>query len=63
MFLFSVIVLSLLSLSISVLTVNAQPYAPSSGSISDAANSTSITSGFTQMGICEVGAGGPCNGR
>ena len=63
-FMFSAIALSLLSLSISALAVdvNAQPYS-SVGSVSGATNSTSSTSGVTEMGICQVGAGGPCNGR
>ena len=60
--LFSVTALSLLSMSILTMTMtaNAQPY--SSGSVSGTINSaTSSTGGVTQMGICEVGAGGPCN--
>jgi hypothetical protein len=35
--------------------INAQAY-------SSDANSTGGTAGVTQMGICLVGAGGPCNG-
>jgi hypothetical protein len=60
LFLFSVIALGLLSLSILALTVNAQPYSPSS--VSSTKSARSSTSGDTQMGICEVGVGGPCNG-
>ncbi|MFL6435928.1 MAG: hypothetical protein ACJ71O_19635 [Nitrososphaeraceae archaeon] len=52
---------SLLSLSISALTVSAQPY--SSGSVSGTTNSTSSTSRVTQMWICQIDACGPCNGN
>jgi hypothetical protein len=62
LFLFSVIALALLSLYILALTVNAQPYSPSFVSSTNSATS-SRSSGDTQMGICEVGAGGPCNGN
>jgi hypothetical protein len=59
MFLLSVIGLSLLSLYVPTLMTNAQ--APS-GSTS-ASNSTINETHVTQMGICVVGAGGPCNGK
>jgi ATP/ADP translocase len=57
-FLFSVIGLSLLSLSASATMANAQ--APSN--TTSGTNSTSNETGVKQMGICQVGAGGPCNG-
>ena len=64
-FLFSVMMLSVLaiSLSVSTLAVNAQqPYSPSPSSVFGAnSNDTGDTAGVTKMGICEVGAGGPCN--
>jgi hypothetical protein len=59
MFFLTVIGLSLLSLSVPTVMTNAQ--APS-GSTS-ASNSTSNETHVTQMGICVVGAGGPCNGK
>ena len=60
-FLFTMIAMVLLSISVSTMAVqNAQAY--SSGSLSAANNNSSSTNGVTQMGICEVGAGGPCNG-
>jgi hypothetical protein len=60
-FLFPIIVMSLLSISVSTMAVqNTQAYP--SGSLSAANNNSSSTNGVTQMGICEVGAGGPCNG-
>jgi hypothetical protein len=53
--------MSLLSISVSTMAVqNTQAYP--SGSLSAANNNSSSTNGVTQMGICEVGAGGPCNG-
>ena len=61
MVLFPIIAMSLLSISVSTMAVqNAQAYP--SGSLSAANNNSSSTNGVTQMGICEVGAGGPCNG-
>jgi hypothetical protein len=59
MFFLTVIGLSLLSLSVPTVMTNAQ--APS-GSTS-ASNSTINEAHITQMGICVVGAGGPCNGK
>jgi hypothetical protein len=47
-------------LSILALTVNAQPYSPSP--VSSTKSARSSTNGDAQMGICVVGAGGPCNG-
>ena len=60
LFSFSAIALGLLSLSILALTVNAQPYSPSP--VSSTKSARSSTNGDAQMGICVVGAGGPCNG-
>jgi hypothetical protein len=48
-----IIGVSVLSLSISTIMMNAQA---SSDGISGS------RTGVTQMGICQVGAGGPCNG-
>lgn len=59
LFSFSAIALSLLSLSILALTENAQPYSPSL--VSNTKSVSSKSSGDTQMGICVVGASGPCN--
>jgi hypothetical protein len=59
MFLLSVIGLSLLSLSVPTIMTNAQ--APSGSTSGN--NSTSDETHATQMGICVVGAGGPCNGQ
>jgi len=57
-FLFSVIGLSLLSLSASATMANAQgPSNTTSGT-----NSTSNETGVKQMGICVVGVESPCNG-
>jgi hypothetical protein len=50
-------VLGILSLFVSVIPISAQ--ALSSGSTSS--NSTISESHVTQMGICVVGAGGPCD--
>ena len=58
MFLFSVIGLSLLSLSMSATMTNAQ----TSSNFTLGTNSTGNETGVKQMGICVVGAGGPCNG-
>ena len=58
MLLFSLPVLGVLSLFVSVIQISAQ--ALSSGSTSSG-NSTISESHVTQMGICVVGAGGPCN--
>jgi hypothetical protein len=60
MFLFSVIGLSLLSSVISATLANAQPSSSDSTSGTD---STSNKNGVKEMGICVVGAGGPCNGN
>ena len=58
-FLFSVIALSLVSLSLLVPIANAQtPSNSTSGANSTAGNET----GVKQMGICVVGAKSPCNG-
>jgi hypothetical protein len=59
MFLFSAIGLSLFSLFVSVIMVNAQAYP--SGSI-PSGSSTNGETHDAQMGICVVGVGGPCNG-
>ena len=61
LFSFSALALSLLSLSILALTVNAQPYSLSPVSSTHSAGSRS-SSEDTQMGICVLGVGGPCNG-
>jgi hypothetical protein len=58
MFLFSVIGLSLLSLSVRDTMVNAQT---SSSSPTSGTDSTSNKNGVKEMGICVVGQGGPCN--
>jgi len=61
-FLVSAISVSLISLSVSAIIVNVQAY--SSGFIPvNNSNSTSNINQSTQMGICVVGAGGPCNGE
>jgi hypothetical protein len=59
-FLVSAISVSLISLSVSAIIVNVHAY--SSGFIPVSNNSTSNINQSTQMGICVVGAGGPCNG-
>ena len=60
-FLVSAISVSLISLSVSAIFVNVQAY--SSGFIPVVSNnSTSSINQSTQMGICVIGAGGPCNG-
>jgi hypothetical protein len=58
-FLFLVIGISLLSLSVSAIMINTQA---SSGSTTSGGSSSGSGIGDTQMGICVVGAGGPCNG-
>ena len=58
-FLFSVIALGLVSLSLLATIANAQT---SSNSTSGANSTTSNETGVKQMGICVVGGGGPCNG-
>jgi hypothetical protein len=58
MFLFSVIGLSLLSLSLLATMVNAQTSSNSTSGGNRHSNETNVK----QMGICVVGAGGPCNG-
>ena len=63
LFLFSTMAL-VLSVSTLTLTANAQPSTTISllYSVSNSNNTnTGSASGVTQMGICEVGAGGPCN--
>lgn len=64
MFLFLIIGITLLSLSTvrTTIMINAQAYSPTAGSIATISNNnTSGASGVKQMGICVVGAGGPCN--
>jgi hypothetical protein len=62
MFLFLVIGIGLLSsLLVPTIMTNAQAYS-SASSTSSGGNSTSSGSGVREMGICVVGAGGPCNG-
>jgi len=56
--LFLVIGLSLLSLSVPTIMTNAQ--VPSNTTFGSS-NSTGNETRATQMGICKVGAGGPCN--
>ena len=62
MFLFLIIGVTLLSSSVTIM-INAQAYSPTAaGSITNITNNnTSGTTGAKQMGICVVGAGGPCN--
>jgi hypothetical protein len=60
-FLVSAISVSLISLSVSAIIVNVQAY--SSGIVPVSNNSTSSINQSTTMGICVVGAGGPCNGE
>ena len=60
-FLFSAISLSLLSLSVSAIIVNAQAHYAGSTPSSDSSSRGSDTH-VAEMGICVVGAGGPCNG-
>ena len=57
MFLFSIIGLGIVSLTISATMVSAQT-SNSTPSGNRASNETNVK----QMGICLVGAGGPCNG-
>lgn len=57
--LFFIIGLCAFSLYLSTILANAQP---SSNSTSDSNNSTTNETRVTRMGICVVGAGGPCNG-
>jgi hypothetical protein len=56
--LFFIIGLCAFSLYLSTIMVNAQPSSDSPFS----SNSTTNESRVTHMGICVVGAGGPCNG-
>ena len=58
LFLFLIIGLCAFSLYLSTIMVNAQ-LSPNSTSNS---NSTTNETRVTHMGICVVGAGGPCNG-
>ena len=62
MFLFLIIGITLLSSSTTIM-INAQAYSSTAaGSITNISNNnTSGTTGAKQMGICVVGAGGPCN--
>ena len=60
-FLVSAISLSLLSLSVSSIIVNAQAHSAGSTPSSDSSSTGSDTH-VTEMGVCVVGAGGPCNG-
>ena len=56
--LFLIIGLCTFSLYLSTITVNAQPSSNSTSSSNNTTNETRVT----HMGICVVGAGGPCNG-
>jgi hypothetical protein len=58
MFLFSIIGLGIISLTISATMVNAQTSSNSTSGGNRHSNETNVK----QMGICVVGAGGPCNG-
>jgi hypothetical protein len=58
-FLVSAISVSLISLSVSAIIVNVQAY--SAGS-TPSSSSTGSDTHVAEMGICVVGAGGPCNG-
>jgi hypothetical protein len=57
-FLFFIIGLCVFSLYLSTITVNAQLASNSTSSSNSTTNETRVT----RMGICVVGAGGPCNG-
>jgi hypothetical protein len=57
-FLVSAISVSLISLSVSAIIVNVQAYSAGSTPSSSTGSDTHLA----QMGICVVGAGGPCNG-
>ena len=57
--LFFIIGLCAFSLYLATITANAQQY---SNSTSGSNNSTTNETRVTRMGICVVGAGGPCNG-
>jgi hypothetical protein len=57
-FLFFIISLCVFSLYLSTITVNAQLSSNSTSSSNSTTNETRVT----HMGICVVGAGGPCNG-
>jgi hypothetical protein len=53
-----------LLLSSTTIMINAQAYSPTAGSITNISNNNTSgtgTTGAKQMGICVVGAGGPCN--
>jgi hypothetical protein len=58
-FLVSAISMSLISLSVSAIIVNVQAYSASS---TPSSSSTGSDTHVAEMGICVVGAGGPCNG-
>jgi hypothetical protein len=51
----------LCSLLVPTIITNVQAYS-SASSTSSGGNSISSESGIREMGICVVGAGGPCNG-
>jgi hypothetical protein len=55
MYIFLSLILGIDLLTPTIMMINLQAY-------SSETNSTSSTAGVTQMGICLVGAGGPCNG-
>jgi hypothetical protein len=57
-FLVSAISVSLFSSSVSAIIVNAQAYSAGFTPSSNTGSDTHVA----QMGICVVGAGGPCNG-
>ena len=57
-FLFSMIALGLVSLSLLATIANAQTPKSTSGADSTSSNED----GVKEMGICVIGAGGPCNG-
>ena len=57
-FLFFITGLCAFSLYLSAIMVNAQPSSNSTSSSNSTTNETRVT----RMGICVVGAGGPCNG-
>jgi hypothetical protein len=56
--LFFMVVLCAFSLYLSAMMVNAQ----TSSNSTSGSNSTTNTTRVSRMGICVVGAGGPCNG-
>ena len=60
-FFISVIALGLVSVSLSLLATIANAQTTSDFTSGAKSTTTSNESGVKQMGICEVGAGGPCN--